>query len=90
MTMQFHMKFSVFVLHGYDQFTHVIIMQYHVIVASLLGAVSEWSSNSVFRAARRIQALFSLGRADNDQVTVLPVVPIPEKKTKRPIQEPPD
>lgn len=53
--------------------------------------VSEWSSNNVLQAARRIHALFSLSRADNDQVTVLPLVPMPEKKkTKRPIQEPPD
>lgn len=51
----------------------------------------EWSSNNVLQAARRIQALFSLGRADNDQVTMLPFVSMPEKKTKteRPIQTSP-
>lgn len=75
------MKSSVSTQDDYDhQFKHVIIMQYHVIVAPLLGAVSERSSNNVLHGARRIQALFSPGVADNDQMTVLPVVPMPGKK----------
>lgn len=61
----------------YGQFKHVIIMQYHVIVASLLGA----QCLSGVPTMSCIQALFPLGsRAANDQVTVLPVVSMPEKK----------
>lgn len=84
------MKPSVFAPLGYDPFKHVMIMQYRVIVTSLLGAQCLSGVPNGLQAARRIHALFSLSRADNDQVTVLPLVPMPENKTKRPIQEPPD